>query len=65
MMVWDCSLYQEGNSHAIYPEAHPESAVALPCFRKNADDAAIASVTALYVASAAAYAEKTRLKTKA
>jgi len=47
------------------PETHRESAVArfrTPGFCRNADDWANVSVSALYGASAAAYAGKTRLR---
>jgi len=47
------------------PETHRESAVSLSRYRRigrNADDLAVVSVSAIYGASAAAYAGKTRLR---
>jgi len=47
------------------PEAHRESAVALchcPSIGRNADDWTVVAVSALFGASEAAYAGKTRLR---
>jgi len=44
------------------PEAHQEAQLHCPGIDRNADDWAVVSISALYGASAAAYAEKTRLR---
>jgi len=43
------------------PEAHGKAQLHCPGIGRNADDWAVVSVSALYGASAAAYAGKTRL----
>jgi len=44
------------------PEAHGKAQLHCPGIGRNADDWAVVSVSALYGASAVAYAGKTRLK---